>query len=146
MTKVFFYHGAQDRLQAAAAWLAQAHARRQAVRIYAPDEALADRLDRLLWTTPATAFLPHCRADAPLAGQTPLLIAAKLDTLPQEERLLNLSDEVPPGFSRFSELIEIVSDAGEDRLPARTRFKFYRDRGYEMANEKFVQEPLPNPP
>ena len=141
MTKVFFYHGAQDRLQAAAAWLAQAHARRQAVLIYAPDAAVADRLDRLLWTTPATAFLPHCRADAPLAGETPLLIAAKLDTLPQEERLLNLSDEVPPGFSRFTELVEIVSDSGEDRLPARERFKFYRDRGYQLESGKFSPGP-----
>jgi len=146
MTKIFFYHGAQDRLQAAAAWLAQAHARRQAVLVYAPDAALADKLDRLLWTNPATAFLPHCRADAPLAGETPLLIAASLDTLPQEECLLNLSDEVPPGFSRFSQLVEIVSNAEADRLPARTRFKFYRDRGYAMENEKFVQEPLHNPP
>ncbi|HUW39347.1 MAG TPA: DNA polymerase III subunit chi [Rhodocyclaceae bacterium] len=141
MTKIFFYHGARDRLQAAAAWLAQAYARRQAVLVYAPDAAVADRLDRLLWTTPATAFLPHCRADAPLAGETPLLIAASLDTLPQEERLLNLSDEVPPGFSRFSEVVEIVSDNGEDRLPARTRFKFYRDRGYDLESEKFAQEP-----
>ena len=141
MTKVFFYHGAKDRLQAAAAWLQQAYLKRQAVLVYAPDAAIAERLDRLLWTTPATGFLPHCRADAPLAAQTPLLITGSLDTLPQEERLLNLSNDVPPGFSRFSELVEIVSGAEEDRLPARDRFKFYRDRGYDLESQKFDQEP-----
>ncbi len=136
MTKVFFYHGASDRLQAAAAWLQQAQLKRQAVLVYAPDAAIAEKLDRLLWTTPATGFLPHCRADSPLAARTPVLIAARLDSLPQEERLLNLSNDVPPGFSRFSELVEIVSGAEEDRLPARDRFRFYRDRGYDMESRK----------
>lgn len=145
MTKVFFYHGAKDRLQAAAAWLSQAYAKRQAVLVYAPDAAIAEKLDRLLWTTPATGFLPHARADSPLAAQTPLLIASSLDTLAQEERLLNLSNEVPPGFSRFSELVEIVSGAEEDRLPARDRFKFYRDRGYDLESQKFDQESIQEP-
>ena len=137
MTNVFFYHGAEDRLQAAAAWLAQAYRERHPVLVYAPDAALAERLDRLLWTQPATGFLPHCRADDPLAAQTAVLITSSLDTLPQEERLLNLSNDVPPGFSRFSTLVEIVSDADDDRLPARDRFKFYRERGYELKSQKF---------
>ena len=141
MTKVFFYHGARDRLQAAAAWLSQAFLKRQSVLIYAPDGATAEKIDRLLWTTPATGFLPHCRADSPLAAQTPILIVGNLDTLPQEERLLNLSNVVPPGFSRFTELIEIVSGDEADRLPARDRFKFYRDRGYDLESQKFELEP-----
>lgn len=139
MTKVLFYHGAGDRLQAVAAWLSNAYRERRQVLVYAPDPAIAERLDRLLWTQQSTLFLPHARADDPLAAETPVLIASNLATLPQEECLLNLSDEVPPGFSRFSELVEIVSDAGDDRLPARDRFKFYRERGYDLASQKFEQ-------
>ena len=138
MTRICFYHGADDRLQAAAAWLAEAYARRQRVLVYAPEAHIADAIDRLLWTRQATGFLPHCRADAPLAAQTPVLIAERLDDLPQEDCLLNLGDQVPPGFSRFDQVVEIVSEAEADKQPARERFKFYRDRGYPLENQRFA--------
>jgi hypothetical protein len=44
--------------------------------------------------------------------------------------LVNLGGDLPPGFSRFDRLIEIVGTDETDRIPARERFKFYRDRGY----------------
>ena len=138
MTRICFYHGAKDRLQAAAAWLAQAYARRQPVLVYAPDPRTADSIDRLLWTQSSTSFLPHCRADGPLAAQSPLLISENLESSPRHDCLLNLGDQVPPGFSRFAEVVEIVSDAEEDRQPARERFKFYRDRGYPLENQRFA--------
>jgi DNA polymerase-3 subunit chi len=131
VTHVRFYSNADDRLQAAAAsW------RKQPVLVFAPDPAIAERFDRMLWIQPAIGFLPHCRADSNLASQTPVLIADNLDQLPQDRCLLNLSSEVPPGFSRFEELVEFVSTADDDRLPARERYRFYRDRGYEVENRK----------
>ena len=138
MTKICFFHGADDRLQAAAAWLADAYARHQRVLVYAPDAPIADGIDRLLWTRLPTSFLPHCRADSRLAAQTPLLITDQLDAVPQEECLLNLGDQVPPNFSRFAEVVEIVSNDEADKLPARARFKFYRDRGYPLENQRFA--------
>lgn len=145
MTKVLFCHGAADRLQAAAAWLMQFRAQNHpaVALIYAPDAKLAERFDHLLWTQPAIGFLPHCRVDSPLAAQTPVLIASSLDTLPQqEERLLNLSNELPPGFSRFENLVEIISLDDAVRLPARDRVKFYRDRGYDIEFRDLDKEPL----
>ena len=137
MTKVSFYHGVDDKLQAAANWLAQASARREPVLIYAPDAQVAANIDRLLWTLSPTSFVPHCRADSALAAQTPLVIAADLEAPPHDGCLLNLGDQVPPGFSRFERVVEIVSNAEEDKLPARDRFKFYRDRGYALENQRF---------
>lgn len=133
MTRIRFYSNAEDRLQAAAAWLA-AFWRKQPVLVFAPDASTAERFDRMLWIQPAIDFLPHCRADSKLAPQTPVLIADKLDSLPQDRCLLNLSNDVPPGFSRFEELVEFVSTADDDRLPARERYRFYRDRGYAVEN------------
>jgi DNA polymerase-3 subunit chi len=49
-----------------------------------------------------------------------------------DEVLLNLCSEWPPSFSRYQRLIEIVSRDDDDRAGARTRFRFYRDRGYEI--------------
>jgi hypothetical protein len=51
----------------------------------------------------------------------------------QDERLFNLSnDEVPPGFSRFASLIEIVGQGEEERADGRQRARFYKDRGYAV--------------
>jgi DNA polymerase-3 subunit chi len=87
---------------------------------------------------PATAFLPHCAADAALAAETPVLIARRIEEVAQDACLLNLSDDVPPGFSRFEELVEIVSTDDAVRLPARERFRFYRERGYALENRNFA--------
>ncbi|MFA7269356.1 MAG: DNA polymerase III subunit chi [Sterolibacterium sp.] len=143
MTKVLFCHGAGDRLQTAAAWLTlnftTAHPE---TLVYTPDNEVAERFDRLLWTHSATGFLPHCRSGSPLAGETPVLIATSLDTSPQHECLLNLSNELPPGFSRFENLIEIITQDDAIRLPGRDRVKFYRDRGYDIRFRDLQKEPL----
>jgi DNA polymerase-3 subunit chi len=132
VTRIEFLHGAADRIQSASLWLQQAWGQRQQVLVYVPDEEQATRLDRILWTQPALSFVPHCRANSPLSSETPILLTNQLDTPPQESCLLNLSDTLPPTFSRFERLIEIVSVEDADRLPARERFKFYRERGYAI--------------
>jgi DNA polymerase-3 subunit chi len=132
VTRIRFLHGAPDRLAAAAAWLRQAWLRRQPVLVFVPVRQTAEQLDRLLWSQPSTGFLPHCSADSSLAAETPILLAGSLDRLPHDGCLLNLADELPPGFSRFEEVVEIVSTDDADRLPARDRFKFYRERGYTL--------------
>jgi DNA polymerase-3 subunit chi len=134
VTSISFLHGAADRIQSAAVWLHQAWRERKQVLVYVPDGDQATRLDRILWSQPPLSFLPHCNSDSPLAGQTPIILADQLDDPQQEDCLLNLSDELPPTFSRFAHLVEIVSTDDSDRLPARERFKFYRDRGYAIES------------
>ena len=131
MTQVFFYHGAADKIAAACALLSGAYAKKKPMLVFAPEKEVANSVDRMLWTQPALSFVPHCRADSPLAAETPILITDSLETLPQDERLMNLSQIVPPGFSRFQSLIEVVGQADDERAAARDRVKFYKDRGYE---------------
>ncbi len=132
MTQVFFYHGASDKIAAACALLGGAYAKKKPMLVFAPEKEVADSVDRILWTQSALGFIPHCRADSPLAAETPILIADNLDQLPQDERLMNLSQVIPPGFSRFESLIEVVGRDEADRESARERVKFYKDRGYEV--------------
>ena len=132
MTRVMFLHGAGDRLQAAAVWLGQAAREGRRVLVYAPREQDLTQLDRLLWTLPATGFTPHCDDAAPLAVETPVVLTRSLERTLHDECLVNLSDEVPPAFSRFEQLVEIVSMADSDRIPGRERFRFYRERGYPL--------------
>lgn len=132
MTQVFFYHGAADKIAAACALLSGAYAKKKPMLVFAPEKEVANSVDRMLWTQPALSFVPHCRADSPLAAETPILITDSLETLPQDERLMNLSQIVPPGFSRFQSLIEVVGQADDERAAARDRVKFYKDRGDEV--------------
>lgn len=131
MTRIFFYHGAADRLAAISDLLAKAAAKDKPVLVYVPDDALATELDRYLWVHPPTGFVPHCFADSSLATQTPVVLTRTLDDPIQDERLMNLGEAVPPIFSRFTSLIEVVDDAGRER--GRERARFYKDRGYELT-------------
>jgi len=134
MTRIDFYFEAEDKLQVACRLSAKAAQQKLRVLIYAPDEAEAQRIDKLLWTWQATGFLPHCMTRSPLAAQTPVLITHDPEDTPHDEVLLNLHSAWPPAFSRFRRLVEIVGRDDADREAARARFRFYRDRGYEIVN------------
>ena len=133
MTRIDFYFEAEDKLRVACRLSAKAAQQKLRVLIYAPDEAEAQRIDKLLWTWQATGFLPHCMTRSPLAAQTPVLITHDPEDIPHDEVLLNLHSQWPPAFSRFQRLVEIVGRDDTDREAARERFRFYRDRGYEIA-------------
>ena len=134
MTRIDFYFEAEDRLQVACRLSAKAARQKLRVLIYATDEAQAQRIDKMLWTWQATGFLPHCMTRSPLAAQTPVLITNDPEDTPHDEVLLNLHYAWPPAFSRFQRLVEIVGRDDEDREAARARFRFYRDRGYDIAS------------
>lgn len=132
MTLITFFHGAHDRLQAIAQWLNHINGEGQRVLVYAPSAEQSQQLSRLLWMQPATGFLPHCPDDDKLAAETPVVIASSMDHSPHDDVLVNLSDQIPPGFSRFQAMIEVVSTEEGVRLSGRDRFRFYRERGYPL--------------
>ncbi len=133
MTRIDFYHGAGDKVQAACRLIGELYAQGRKVLVYARSNDLAAQVERQLWIQPATGFVPHCRIGAALAAETPIVIGDTLDDAAQHEVLVNLDGELPPAFSRFEHLVEVVGMDEADRGPARERFKFYRDRGYAIA-------------
>ena len=136
MTRIDFYVDAPDRLAVACRLVGKALQQSLKVLIYAPAAETAAHVDRLLWTTPATGFVPHCMAHDRLAPETPVLIARNAEVLPHDELLLNLHDDWPPPFARFQRLLEIVGRDESDKQSARARYKFYRDRGYEIRTHR----------
>ncbi|HEY4638219.1 MAG TPA: DNA polymerase III subunit chi [Burkholderiales bacterium] len=134
MTGVDFYFNAADKLQVACRLAGKALAQGKRLLIYAPQADTAQSIDRLLWTWPATGFVPHCRAGDALAADTPVLIADAADAAARCDILLNLARETPPAFERFERLLEVVARDDGDRQAARERYRFYRERGYRVAN------------
>lgn len=132
MTRIDFYLQAPDRLQVACKLVVKAYTAKNRVLVYAPDDTVARALDRLLWTTPAIGFVPHCMAHERLAADTPVVIAREGDAPGHDDVLLNLHDDWPPFFPRFQRLLEIVGPDEGDKSAARARFRAYRDRGYPI--------------
>ena len=132
MTQIDFYVQVDSRLHTACSLAAKALSRGVRMMILTPDGATTEQVDRLLWTNPPIGFLPHCRAQHRLAPVTPIILDHVAEPVVHEQVLVNLRDEAPPHFSRFERLMEIVSRDEADRERARTRFRFYRERGYEI--------------
>ena len=70
--------------------------------------------------------------DSPLAADTPILIGHALEHAGPAAVLVNLHSSPPPFFSRFERLAEIVGTDDADAAAGRERWKFYKERGYEL--------------
>lgn len=95
---------------------------------------MAEQLDETLWTFRAGSFIPHrCLPAAPGSIAEPVVIGH--DQEPPEDAwdvMINLAVDVPEFFSRYRRVAEVV-DSDEQRLSqGRDRFRFYRERGYEL--------------
>ncbi|MBI5431188.1 MAG: DNA polymerase III subunit chi [Nitrosomonadales bacterium] len=134
MTKVDFYTGSKDKLRTACQLSHKAMQNGVRTVISAPDAATGDALDKLLWHYPATAFIPHCRSNAAEAEQMPVVLNHGGEKFPHHDLLISLHSECLPFFSRFERVIEIVGTDAEDSRLGRERYKFYKDRGYELRH------------
>jgi len=133
VTKVDFYTGSEDKLRTACQLSQKAMQNGLRVLLHVPDEATADKLDKLLWHFPATAFMPHCRVHEAEAATMPVVIGHD-ETFPHSELLISLHNVCLPFFSRFERAIEIVGTDDEDAKLGRERYVFYKDRGYELRH------------
>ena len=143
MTSIDFYFNAADRLDVACRLAGKALQQRKRVLIYAPQPELAQKVDRMLWTAPAVSFVPHCPVHDALAAETPVLLAAGAVDADSPaaacDVLLNLAEDCPPAFERHARLLEIVAQDEAGRQAGRARFKFYRDRGYEIRSHDLAK-------
>jgi len=140
MTEVMFHLNVPDRLGYACRLLRKAHLRGAKVVVSAPRETLA-RLDALLWTFEAVEFVPHLRlapgaVPAPHLKDTPIWLVEHVEQAPHHEALLNLGDELVPGFESFDRVIELVPDDEAPKQAARQRWKHYSDRGYALKRHE----------
>ena len=140
MTSIDFYFNASDRLQVACRLAAKALAEEKRMLVYAPDAEVAARMDKLMWTWPATGFVPHCPVDDALAPETPILIGRTDELPPNCALLINLGAECPPHFASFERLLEVVGAEEAEREPARARFRLYKSRGYAVASHDLARD------
>lgn len=134
MTKISFYvlPDGEDSLPFACRLTEKAFRQGQMAYLYSPDGARATTLDDMLWTFRQGSFIPHGR-DA-TDTETRVLIGGSEPPAHHDKLLVNLAAEVPPFFSRFERVAEIITST--DKAAGRARYKFYQDRGYELETHK----------
>jgi DNA polymerase III subunit chi len=132
VTRIDFYHYAEDKLRFACRLATKAFESASRVVVYSPDRELLQSFDKALWTFQATRFVPHCFAGAACEPETPIVLSASGEELPHHDVLLNLGDDWPPFFASFERLLEIVTTDEADKERARARYVFYKKRGYDI--------------
>lgn len=133
MTEIAFHFNVPDKLAYSCRLLRKVYASGAQV-VVTGEVNLLNQLDQLLWSFSATEFVPHCRVDAvpQNLAVTPVLLAESVAGCPHSGVLVNLGPGIPAEFERFERFIEVVTQAENERLAARTRWKHYSDRGYVM--------------
>jgi DNA polymerase-3 subunit chi len=147
VTQIDFYilpdDADESRLTLACRLAGKAVQQRLGVFVLAATEADAHKLDELLWTHAQNSFLPHRFAweaddtaiDEPIVIGCPeraVADAIENGSGPAWDLIINLGAEVPSTFGRYQRLAEVVDAKPERREQGRERYRFYRDRGYEL--------------
>ncbi len=139
MTQVDFYiveGRGQNRLGTTCRLAQKAYDAGRQAHVHAADAGQAARFDRLLWTFRQGSFIPHALAGTPEAAAAPLVIDHAGEPEAPYQLLFNLADDVPPFFSRFERVIEVIGAEPDEVEAGRARYRFYRDRGYPLTDTR----------
>ena len=134
MTLVGFYvvqtAAPGERLQVAARLVDKAFRQGHRIFIHAVDREQAIELDQLLWSFRPSSFIPHG-----LCGQEhsdAVAIGWGQEPESHNDLLINLQLQVPPFFSRFQRVAEVVTQEPASLQALRKSWRFYQERGYQM--------------
>jgi DNA polymerase III subunit chi len=136
MTRIDFHTHVAHPLAHTCKVLRKARAAGNPCVVYCSQGAMLDELDKLLWTFSPLDFLPHVYAQDPLAETTPILLTAQVGDTAHHDVLVNLDEATPTFFSRFERVIEVVGTQENAASAGRMRYKFYKERGYELAHHR----------
>lgn len=119
-----------QRLQVAARLVDKAFQRGHRIFINAADETQARQLDELLWSFRPASFLPHG-----LLGQEHsdnIAIGWGQEPENHNDLLINLQLAIPPFFSRFQRVAEVVTQEPDSLAALRNSWRMYKERGYQL--------------
>jgi DNA polymerase-3 subunit chi len=137
VTQIDFYvlkEGSRDnRYSLACRVVEKAFQQQQRVLLWTGSQEESRHMDRLLWTYRQDSFIPHGLLHQADAGVTPILIGHQEDAGDEHGVLINLTQQIPPFFSRFERLIESLDRTPEVLGPGRERYRYYKDRGYDIG-------------
>lgn len=137
MTHILFYVLPSDqmmaRLRLTCKLAEKAHQQGLHTYIHTPNHQVTELLDKLLWTYNDLSFLPHAIAPVEENESSRIWIGHDYEPVEHCDYLINLSNDRVDFFSRFERFAEILDQQAEVLNAGRKRYKFYKDRGYNLS-------------
>lgn len=150
MTQVDFYILGAQHLEAQqhfACRLTEKAARNgHKVLLHTHDQTQAAALDLLLWSFRPDSFTPHATVSLEPNSKTidglhehvaiscDATVQRVLDDINHHDVLINLASTLPPFYSRFERLVEIVVQHDDVLSATRAHYKHLNERGYPIKN------------
>ena len=136
MTEIIFYTGVSDELPFLVKLSEKTIKMRRKACIATRDIAHSKAVSKYLWTHDPTKFIPHSVDPEDLNDQLTALELRYDDTSSHLDILINLTEKKLSQFSSFHRLVEIITKNKGSIDMGRQRFKWYRDRGYDIKVHK----------
>lgn len=135
-TRVDFY--VLNHQEADAVWLMacrlleKAYQRGHRVFVYCESQEQAEHLDELLWTFKDDSFIPHHLQGEGPEPPPPIQIGYGPEPRGFNDILLNMAPTIPPYFSRFQRVMEIVASDDQAKDISRHHYREYRAQHCEL--------------
>ena len=111
--------------------------------VYCSEKSKLSSFGELLYSFSSTDFLPNVLVGDSLEHVSPIVLSAN-PWIPSSPRrpnlLLNLDDNICEVFSSFDRVVEVVGSDEDAKLPARKKFTFYKNRGYQIYNHNISEK------
>jgi len=141
MTEINFYvskeEGLEKRMAVAYRLVKLALKHNLNIHIHTDSNDTSMKLDDYLWVKEADSFIPHTIiTNKETVEDNQVNISHDFEPMTNCDYLINLSNQRPAFFSRFTKVAEILDTNDEILTAGRKRYSFYRDRGYTLAYHK----------
>jgi DNA polymerase-3 subunit chi len=135
MTEIRFYHLQRTAADRAIPQIAfKAHQSGKRILIKSVDEAEVEKLNGALWTFDDRTFLPHGSAKDDFADRQPVYLTAGNDNPNGAVIMIAAPGCVAEDPAMFELCCEMLDGKNETQVAdARTRWKDYKDRGFEVS-------------
>lgn len=144
MTQIDFHLHVANKVEYVCRLLRKAVARVPVVVVVGEPQTLS-QIEQQLWQLSDTSFVGHAwlqpnsstPVEAAMQQCARVLLTAQAPAQAIEQAvLLNLGTDVIAGFEQYPRLIEVVSNADQDKAHARTRWRHYSQRGYPIVQHQ----------
>ncbi|MFV2059255.1 MAG: DNA polymerase III subunit chi [Gammaproteobacteria bacterium] len=141
MTRIDFYildtANPHSREKFACRLIEKAQSQGHQIHVQSHGSQHAKLLDDLLWSFKSESFIPHAMSDSTDALNCSVIIEHKASAATDHnvnDVLINFDTTVPVSFSQYSRVIEIVNKKDNSSIEGRSRYTYYKDRGYKMES------------
>jgi len=134
--RVDFYLLASDQIAArefvACRLIEKAYYRGHKVFVFCNNQHEAEQIDELLWTFKDDSFIPHNLQGEGPEPPPPIQIGYDREPRGFNDILLNMANHIPPFYTRFKRVMQVVSNLEAAKELSRTHYREYRGNGCDM--------------